>query len=535
MLTSTTSMQWLWDLAQEYRDFVKSSPFYKSVSVATSSADFQWIRQLYYLSSDFSAATAIRYGKCDDLSFRDAFAEHAAAEVEHPHDLAVWMREFGFLAPDEAPTSVPPTLETLALGAYLIRSVIREPIAHQIITLNLVGEGIRVDFNAHINPKLAELGLTPKGYWTNHQATDIEHQTIGLDLIPPCEKDSPDGERYARIAWEVASLWKQLFDSWSNIAREQKIIVQDNANQLGEIVLKEAVSQAKKEFGSRLIACYGLGSLAHGGFSPLVSDVDFGIILTSPLTPTDEHQIANIKSHVKNLQIALGERLSIFWGSVASLKNEESGGRLSPLDKLDLIQYGKLLAGDDVRKSLSIAEPTRQELEISAAELAVNLLGTSATIAEFAQPATVVDRGVRHLTKVVLFPVRFLYTASTGKIGHNDAAVAYYFDRNTGDKAELVRQAFRWRYEPPKDRYETIKLLERALIPLYLQFIDCYYPQMLHYQERNLAASLKQWRNQLTRIISPQKPQPKPPFSLKIFPVKQRGERGTNASSDKSD
>ena len=262
MLTSTIPMQWLWDLAQEYRDFVKSSPFYNSVSLASSSADFQWIRQLYYLSCDFTAATAIRYGKCDDPRFRDAFAKHAAAEVEHPHDLAVWMREFGFLAPDEAPTSVPPTLETLALGSYLIRSVIREPIAHQIITLNLITKGIAVDFYESVSPKLAELGLTPKGYWTTYQEADIEHQMIGLDLIPPCEKDSPDGERYARIAWEVASLWKQLFDSWSNISREQKMIVKDNANQLGEIVLKEAVSQAKKEFGSRLLACYALGKFS---------------------------------------------------------------------------------------------------------------------------------------------------------------------------------------------------------------------------------------------------------------------------------
>ena len=267
------------------------------------------------------------------------------------------------------------------------------------------------------------------------------------------------------------------------------------------------------------------GSLAHGGFSPLVSNVDFGIILTSPLTSTDEHQIENIKSYVKNLQIALRERLSIFWGSVASLKNEELGGRFPPIDKLDLIQHGKLLAGKDLRKSISIPEPTRQELEISGAELAVNLLGTSEMMAEFLQPATVVDKGVRHLTKVVLFPVRFLYTASTGKIGRNDAAVAYYFDHNKGDKAELAKQAFRWRCEPPKDRNETIKLLEKALIPLYLQFIDCYYPQMLHYQERNLAASLKQWRNQLARIISPQKlqpSQPQPPFPLKIFPCKGR-------------
>ncbi len=279
------------------------------------------------------------------------------------------------------------------------------------------------------------------------------------------------------------------------------MVVKENANQVGEIVLQEAVSQAEKEFGSRLLACYALGSLAHGGFSPLVSDVDFGIILTSPLTSRDNSQIESIKNHVKNFPIALGERLSIFWGTVASLKDEEPGGRFPPIDKLDLIQHGKLLAGNDVRKSTRLPEPTQRELEVSGADLAVNILGTPEMIEEFSQPAKILDQGVRHLTKVVLFPVRFLYTASTGNMGRNDVAVVYYLDNNKGDKAELAKQAFRWRSEPPKDRDDTIKLLERALIPLYLQFIDLYYPKMLHYQEVILAANLKQWREQLAGIM----------------------------------
>jgi hypothetical protein len=37
----------------------------------------------------------------------------------------------------------------------------------------------------------------------------------------------------------------------------------------------------------RLLAAYALGSLAHGGFSPLVSDVDFGLVLERP--PTDDY------------------------------------------------------------------------------------------------------------------------------------------------------------------------------------------------------------------------------------------------------
>ena len=96
MLVRTISMQWLWDVVQEYRSFLKLSLFYKTVAVVSSSADFKWIWQLYYLSSDFAAAVALRYGGCHDPSFRDSLGQHTAEEVEHPKDLADWMREHGF-------------------------------------------------------------------------------------------------------------------------------------------------------------------------------------------------------------------------------------------------------------------------------------------------------------------------------------------------------------------------------------------------------------------------------------------------------
>ena len=223
MLTQTIQMEWLWDLAREYRNFVKNSDFFKSVSLASSPEDFQWIRQLYHLCCDFTAATALRYGNCDDPRFRDVFAKHAAEEVEHPKQLAIWMRKFGLLAKDENPNSVPPTLETLALGSYFIRSVTREPIAHQIITLNLMGEGLAVDFFNTVNPELTRVGLTPEGYWLVHQEADVGHQILGLDLIPQCEKNTTKGREYSRTIWEISSLWRQVFDSWSVISMRQKV------------------------------------------------------------------------------------------------------------------------------------------------------------------------------------------------------------------------------------------------------------------------------------------------------------------------
>ncbi|QLE53664.1 iron-containing redox enzyme family protein (plasmid) [Nostoc sp. C057] len=222
MLTHTIPMQWLIELVQEYRNITKRNLFYKTVNLASSPSDFQWIRQLYYLSCDFTAAVALRYGSCHDARFRDAFGEHAAEEVTHPEELADWMRESGLLAPDEQLTSIPPTFETLALGSYFIRSVMRESIAHQIITLNLVAEGLAYDFYAIVNPKLAEVGLTPKGYWLVHQESDMKHQTLGLELIPECERNSLCGRGYTHTMWEVFSLFNQLLYSWSGMPVEHK-------------------------------------------------------------------------------------------------------------------------------------------------------------------------------------------------------------------------------------------------------------------------------------------------------------------------
>lgn len=231
MQTSTIPTgQWLKKLQEDYSSIIRQGPFFKKVAEASYAADFIWIRQLYYLSCDFTSAVALRYGSCQDSRFRNAFGEHAAEEVTHPADLAKWMREFGFLAADEEPTSVPPTLETLAICAYLIRSVIREPIAHQIITINLMSESIAYDMFSAVNPKLAELGLTPKDYWAAHEKADMKHQVLGLDLIPQCDPDSPSGRAYIQTVWEVASLFKQMFDSWSGIPVEQTLNIPDPTN-----------------------------------------------------------------------------------------------------------------------------------------------------------------------------------------------------------------------------------------------------------------------------------------------------------------
>src|SRR5690242_8041680 len=104
---------------------------------------------------------------------------------------------------------------------------------------------------------------------------------------------------------------------------------------LGQAVLARAVAAYRAVLGSRLIAGYALGSLAHGGFSPLVSDVDLGLILEDPVRVKDGLTISTVVRSVKAGGSALDQRLSVFWGTPATLQGQSPGGRFPPLDRLD--------------------------------------------------------------------------------------------------------------------------------------------------------------------------------------------------------
>jgi hypothetical protein len=121
----------------------------------------------------------------------------------------------------------------------------------------------------------------------------------------------------------------------------------------GEAVLARAVSAYQAALGSRLIAGYALGSLAHGGFSPLVSDVDLGLILQDPLRAKDRMTIRKVARSLRTGGSALHERLSVFWGTPSTLRGQGRGGRFPPLDRLDLLDYGRLLTGRDARSGVA--------------------------------------------------------------------------------------------------------------------------------------------------------------------------------------
>ena len=280
----------------------------------------------------------------------------------------------------------------------------------------------------------------------------------------------------------------------------------------GEAVLVRAVAAYRAALGSRLIAGYALGSLAHGGFSPLVSDVDLGLILEDPVRATDRLTIRTAARSVRAGGSALDQRLSVFWGTPATLQGQRRGGRFPPLDRLDLLEYGRLLTGTDARSA--VARPDRTELLVAGAEFALGYLGGAArlpdrlrqralsrsrdddVLTEIRTPSRLVSAGPRRVTKIVLFPVRFLFTAQTGQVGTNTLAARHYLASPDAPATSLVAAALAWRLEPPADG-EAAALLGRELVPLYVHYIDDHIARLRAVGHHRLADRFHRWRTRL--------------------------------------
>lgn len=283
----------------------------------------------------------------------------------------------------------------------------------------------------------------------------------------------------------------------------------------GETVLAEAVAAYQVALGDRLLAAYALGSLAHGGFSALVSDVDLGLIVSDPIGPADAATVARVAGAEKAKRSELHARLSVFWGTPATLTGDRDGGRFPPLDRLDLLESGRLLAGSDaVRRSLP--RPDTSELIVAGSEFALDYLagvraprpaadGALASIglarhdavAEILEPERLLKQGVRRVTKLTLFPVRFLYTATTGRVGTNDAAVERYLEDRRAPSRELVAAARAWRAGDALDDAVALELLAAEMVPLYLKYVDDHIARLDALRRADLRDAFEAWRDLL--------------------------------------
>ena len=280
----------------------------------------------------------------------------------------------------------------------------------------------------------------------------------------------------------------------------------------GEAVLVRAVAAYRAALGSRLIAGYALGSLAHGGFSPLVSDVDLGLILEDPVRAADRLTIRTAARSVRAGGSALDQRLSVFWGTPATLQGQRRGGRFPPLDRLDLLEYGRLLTGTDARSA--VARPDRTELLVAGAEFALGYLGGAArlpdrlrrralfrsrdddVLTEIRTPSRLVSAGPRRVTKIVLFPVRFSSLRRPRRWAPIPSRPGTTWLVRTHLPPRWWPRRWPGALEPPADD-EAAALLGRELVPLYVHYIDDHIARLRAVGHDRLADRFHRWRTRL--------------------------------------
>lgn len=168
----------------------------------------------------------------------------------------------------------------------------------------------------------------------------------------------------------------------------------------------------RSQLGSSLVEAYKIGSLAHGGFSQIYSDIDIGLVLSSPNPPSNmDRMIAEAKA----LDDEYGKKLSVFWG------NPECGwGRLPALDRLDLLDHGVPLLKDcqaDFRR------PGKDEIR---QQLSQTIEGSwKPKIQELNQLKKLDPKDRKPYIRAVLYPARLIYSWDNLAMDSNDRAVEY--------------------------------------------------------------------------------------------------------------
>jgi Iron-containing redox enzyme len=206
-------MDWLLDHAERYRSQIRSGPFFQKLERAEQPSDLKWVHQLLHQSREFTQALCLRYSLCQDRNYQGIFAEHAFEEADHPDQLIAWMDKHGFLDSSN-PEGVPATQETINNLAFCWRMAMREPHDVQVVALNVLSEGVALDFYSAVIPVLSRLGILSGRYWKVHREVDSHHLRLGLDRCGDVAADSPTGMRYQRVLWHSACLYHQMLASW---------------------------------------------------------------------------------------------------------------------------------------------------------------------------------------------------------------------------------------------------------------------------------------------------------------------------------
>lgn len=166
------------------------------------------------------------------------------------------------------------------------------------------------------------------------------------------------------------------------------------------------------QLGPSLVEVYQLGSLAHGGFSWIYSDIDVALLLSCAAPPAGmETWIAD----AKKLDPEYGKKLSVFWGNP-----QFTWGRLPVLDRLDLLDHGlPLMRG----RKAEFPRPARAETEAALLESIEK--SWKARVNELNGLTELPPTQRKPYIRAVLYPARLIYSWDFLAVDSNDRAVDY--------------------------------------------------------------------------------------------------------------
>jgi predicted nucleotidyltransferase len=211
-------------------------------------------------------------------------------------------------------------------------------------------------------------------------------------------------------------------------------------------VIDAALASARARLGDGLISAYAIGSLAHGGFAVGVSDVDLALLTDERAGRDPNAAVAAIKSDVAGTDLALRDRLSVFHAPWDRFTDPPSDARFPPIDRFDLVRYGILVEGEDLRSRYAVA-PGAAEIRAQAVESALRRV----TLEQLAAELLELRAGgvtVHDATKMVLWPVRLQHVCDTGAATGNRASVEHYVALDDARHRSLATDALGWRELP---------------------------------------------------------------------------------------
>jgi predicted nucleotidyltransferase len=259
------------------------------------------------------------------------------------------------------------------------------------------------------------------------------------------------------------------------------------STETAEQVLADTVQAAQAVLGDEIEAIFVLGSLAHGGFAPLVSDVDVAIVVAATAPGTGERMARVQTLVVDKASSPLSERLSVFWADWHAVRTgEDAYSRLGPVDRLDLLDSGRLLLGSDLREPS--VRPSREELVVMSADHILDKF-TDTYLERMRDTPALLDGGPRAVTKAILFPVRFTYTLGTGRIGLNADSARWYAGEDLPGSA-LALKALEWRSDGIADAELAGRMLDAELDALYGECFAGYAEELEDLDEASRAAAL---------------------------------------------